>query len=569
MDYSSFIFTPESVSKYWSILNNSNNPNDKKIANDFLIQLKKDCTQCLDISLQLFKSQSLDDKLISSLLIYQCLNENPKILNDEIIFTQIKSYLLDNILIPYTKQDDIKDQDNITKSKVSLIIERICYAMSIIVLIGILSYWQNAIDDMISFGKTTLKHTYLITIIFGNCNNELKALLLPNKDELIITEKFIEKKEEFNNFIKTILINKNNIDKKLYNKTIDLSINLTNFEVNILYNPDLIKVILSDINSSNIESLTKLFSKSINHSENKQLEKTFPSFQISEFDDLISKEELTSYSYIIDIIVNYIQTNLNNLDEEIISGLGQIFSNFTKNFVYMFFKKDSLSQKIFSLFFFFITYKTRKISQLFFETIFGIKNFIRECYKFSNYSEDEKIQFMKFLIKILLNIINKCILKSIPKKLEIILDEEYITIKNINLTGMNNNNNIIISNEKEEDDSDDTNEISVNDYRKFAEVAFINIFEIFAYNYENEGVIYFFTEITKDILPLLEKPINELNEKNILSVEIVIYVIKHISNCFEFFNIDKNPLSQFVLILTRSQILLNKFILLNTLLFIE
>jgi hypothetical protein len=195
MDYSSFIFTPESVSKYWSILNNSNNPNDKKIANDFLIQLKKDCTQCLDISLQLFKSQSLDDKLISSLLIYQCLNENPKILNDEIIFTQIKSYLLDNILIPYTKQDDIKDQDNITKSKVCLIIERICYAMSIIVLIGILSYWPNAIDDMISFGKTTLKHTYLITIIFGNCNNELKALLLPNKDELIITEKFREKKK--------------------------------------------------------------------------------------------------------------------------------------------------------------------------------------------------------------------------------------------------------------------------------------------------------------------------------------------------------------------------------------
>ena len=415
MDYSSFIFTPESVSKYWSILNNSNIPNDKKIANDFLIQLKKDCTQCLDISLQLFKSQSLDDKLISSLLIYQCLNENPKILNDEIIFTQIKSYLLDNILIPYTKQDDIKDQDNITKSKVCLIIERICYAMSIIVLIGILSYWPNAIDDMISFGKTTLKHTYLITIIFGNCNNELKALLLPNKDELIITEKFIEKKEEFNNFIKTILINKNNIDKKLYNKTIDLSINLTNFEVNILYNPDLIKVILSDINSSNIESLTKLFSKSINHSENKQLEKTLQSLQISEFDELISKEELTSYSYIIDIIVNYIQTNLNNLDEEIISGLGQIFSNFTKNFVYMFFKKDSLSQKIFSLFFFFITYKTRKISQLFFETIFIIKNFIGECYKFSNYSEDEKIQFMKFLIKILLNIINKCILKSIPK----------------------------------------------------------------------------------------------------------------------------------------------------------
>lgn len=70
--------------------------------------------------------------------------------------------------------------------------------MSIIVLIGCCSYWPNAIDDMLSFGKSTLKHTYLITIIFGNCNNELKDLFLSNKHEFIIKNKFIEKKKNLN-----------------------------------------------------------------------------------------------------------------------------------------------------------------------------------------------------------------------------------------------------------------------------------------------------------------------------------------------------------------------------------
>ena len=570
MDNSSLTFTPENVSKYWNILNNSNNPNDKRISNDFLIQFKKDYNKCLQISFQLFKSQSLDDKLISSLLIYQCLNENPKILSNEKDFNQIKSYILDNILITYTNEKEIEKQDNIVKSKASLIIERICYAMSIIVLIGTFSFWPNAIDDMLLFGKTTLKHTYLITIIFGNCNNELKALLLNNKDESFIRNKFTEKKEEFNNFINTILINKNNIDKKLYDKTIYLAKNIASFKINILHIPDLIKIILGDINESNIDSLTKLFCDCINFSESKKLEETFESLDISEFDELVEKEELISYSYIIDIIVSYIQTNANNLEDEIVLGLAQIFSNLTENFIYMFFKKDSLSQKIFSLFFFFITYKTRKISQLLFETVSTMKRYINNKYKFSNYSEEEKIQFLNFMIKILFNITNKCTLKTIPKKQEVFLEEECIIIKNDNEEINNNNNyNIIINAKEDENSEDDINEISINDYRKVAQGVFINIFEIFASNYGNEGVTYFFTEITKDILPLLQKPINELNEKNILSIEVVIYIINHIPEQFEFLNLEKTPLNQLVLIFTRSQIGLNNFILVNVLLFIK
>ena len=138
------------------------------------MRLKRDCPQLLEISIELFKSQSLDDKLISSLLMYQYLKENPKILlNNEQLFNQIKSYILDSILIPYTEENDNQDIQNINKSKTDLIIERICYSMSIIVLLGCDSFWPNALDEMISFGRKTLKHTYLVTIILGNCNNEL------------------------------------------------------------------------------------------------------------------------------------------------------------------------------------------------------------------------------------------------------------------------------------------------------------------------------------------------------------------------------------------------------------
>ena len=568
MKNSNFIFNPENISKYWNLLNTSNSPEDRKIANEFLFQFKKNCPQSLEISIELFKNESLDDKIISSLLIYQYLKENPKILlNNEKLFNQIKSYILDTILIPYSNEKNSEENKNINESKISFIIERFCYSMSIIVSIGCCSYWPNAIDEMISFGKKTIKNTYLVTIIFGNCNNELKDLFLPNKYEFIIKNKFIEKKEEFKNFINTIFVNKDKIDKKLYNKTVDLAINLTSFEVNILYIPNLVKVILSDINLSNIDSLIKLFRESINYSKSKKIEDEYNDLDISEYDSKISKDELISFSYIIDIIINYVQNHNNNIDEDIAFGLGQIFSSFTENYVYMFFKKDSLSQKIFNLFLYFISHKLRKISQLFFETISIINHFIKVNYKFSNYTEDEKVQFMNYFIEILFNITKNCIFKSITKKQDIQLAEEYITILNTQ-----NNKNAEINNqinEEKEDIIDEINEISIDDYRIAAEDAFTNIFEIFAVNYGKNGVNYFFTKITENIIPFLDKQYNEINEQNILSVEVVIYIIKSISNSFEDLNLERNSLNQFTLILIKSQIILNNFILFKSLLLID
>ena len=306
MNDQQFIFTPENLSKYWKILNNSNNPNERKIANSFLSEFKNKCPNNLEISIELFSSESIEDKLISSILIYQYIKENPKkFLNNKELFNQIKEYLLNKILIPYTEIKDNENTDNNEiNNKKNLIIERICYTMSIIILLGCCSFWPDAIDYIINFGKKTLKHTYLMTIIIGNCNNELKDLLLSRKQDFIIKNKFIEKKDEFKDLINTIFINTNNIDTKLYKKTVDLAKNLTSFEVNILHIPNLIKIILNDININNIDSLSELLSESIRCSNSRKLEVN-SDLNINEYDEIINKDELISFSYIIDIIISY------------------------------------------------------------------------------------------------------------------------------------------------------------------------------------------------------------------------------------------------------------------------
>ena len=190
-----------------------------------------------------------------------------------------------------------------------------------------------------------------------------------------------------------------------------------------------------------------------------------------------------------------------------------------------------------------------------------MKNFINSNYKFSNYSQNEKIEFSNFLLKILLNITNNCAYKTIQRKQDFLLNGEYMSINNFS------------KNEKKENEEDDfideINEITIEDYRIAAEDVFLSVFAIFAKNYGKDGVNYFFEQITKEIIPILNKPLNEIKEEHILSVEVILYAIKCIVNSFESLDLDKTPLNQFTLILIRSQILSNNFILTNLLLLID
>ena len=557
-------FTSNNISKYWNMLNFSNDITQRQIANTFFSDLKKNCPNYIDISIELYnKSNIIQDKFISSLLIYQYIKENyNKLIENKTLYNNLKEFLINKILFSFIKESE---QNIFESSEGNLIIERICYSISIIIIVGCLSYWPEAVDEMLSFGKQTIKHTYLATIIFGNCYEELNNIIIKKSQENQIKEKFMKNKEEFKSFINTILTNSNNI--KLYNKTITLAKNLIIFEVNTLQIPNMIKVIFDNINKSNIDSISKLITRCISYSKCKKLEDDLSGSDLSEYDKKMNKDELLSLTLIIEYISLYV--NNNSYDNDVLFGLGIILSEIIENYVYLLFIKDIISQKLLKLFFFFISNKSRIISQLFFESLLVIKNFINACYRFNNYSKDEKIEFSNYLLKICENLIKNCTYKKIENQ-EILLNQNNICINheydNESTKKIKEKNNNYIN---DEEDINEIDEIPINEYRNNAEDAFFNIFLIFANNFLTEGVNFFFESITKEIIPLLKLKIEEVNNGNILLIESVIFAVKSIVNCFETLMTDKTPLIQFTLFLMKSNIINNDYIFSNFLLLIE
>ena len=372
-------YSANNISLFWNLLNYSNDISKKQCANIFFSNLKEKYQNYLDISIELFnKSNSLQDKLISSILIYQYIKEHyDKLIENEILFNNLKDFLINEVLNSYINNPNINIFSN---SEESLIIERICFSISIILLLGCFTYWPQGVDDLLSLGKQTIKHTYLITIILGNCYEELNDMFLTKSQENKIKEKFVKNKENLKEFINTILIN-SNIDKKLYNKTIILSKNLIIFEINILHIPKMIKLLLENSDKSNIDSISKLISKCIEYSNCRKLEDDLNDSDLIEYDNNMNKDELSSIILIIEYIYLYINNNeINNNDRDMIFGLGKILGDIIENYIYLMFKKDNLSQKLLTLFFFFISNKMRIVSQLFFESLLIMKNFINACY---------------------------------------------------------------------------------------------------------------------------------------------------------------------------------------------
>ena len=543
-------FTPENISKQWYILNYSNSMEEKRNANLYLTQFKQS-DKAFEIAVQIFKlSNNQNDKIFSCIILYQIIKEHANhILKDKIFFENIKNIFFNDILQSITKQDNPILNNN-------LIIERICYCITIIMLLGLISYWENSINDILNFGKISDFQTYLTIIILSNCNNELDELNIGINKKFKMKSYLIEKKEEIKEFINVILMNSEKIDGKMYIKTVELAKNFITFELNILQMPQMTKTILKNINKSNIDLISNLFCESLNCAISAKLESNFSDIDISEFYSKTNNDEIISLSYLIDTIVDYIQNNNNNIDEDIINGLAKIFASISENFVFTFFTKNEKSQKLLQLFFYFIANKRRKISFKLFEGLSQIKIFINTYYKFSNFSDEEKREFSDYLINIAVSIMNNAKLKNPKMKNEILVDNDYL-----NLNEENDNET------KGEDITIEENEISINDYRGYAEDTFFDIFEIFAKNFQNGGVNYFLSKISNSIIDLVNNDI--LNDNDLISIEIVIFVLKSIIPVFESLKLDTTPLIQFTSFLLNSKAINNNFVFVNFLLFIE
>ena len=541
-------YTIENISQQWNILNNSTIPMENQFANEYLSNFVNS-ENAYNICIDLYKINSAQEKKLSLFLLYQITLKNVSNLIDD-----------KNLFVLY-KNNFFEILSTLNENSENIMIEKICNSISILTLIGLVRYWPESIEDILNYGKRNNFNTYITVTILSDLENELNNLKIEGKLLFKMRNILIEKKELIQNFIEVIINNIEKINEKLFNKCIDLIKSYIQFEFNILNLPKMIELILKNINKSNIDNISELLSECIKSSNDKKEEKEFEEILIQlEDNDYISKNlHFLSIKIIIDFLNEYISNNNENIDIDIKFGLSKISSSLLENYIYLLFIKNDISQKLFYIFYFFITNKSLKISCNFFDSINIMKTFINTEYNFCNYNNNEKNQFCEYLIEITKSLIKKCEQKKINENKEILLDGLKIVL---NQNDMNNNNN-----EEIEENDFENNEISVDNYRNFCEDCFFDIFNIFAQIFKENGVNYFLENITKDFIEIVNK--NDFNEKNILYLESVIFCIRSTIEVFESLKLNKIHLIQFSLFIIKSQMIKNNFLLINFLLFLE
>ena len=543
-------YTIENISQQWNILNNSTIPMENQFANEYLSNFINS-QNAYNICIELYKTNSEQEKKFSLFMLYQITSKNvSNLIDDKNLFKLYKNNLFEIL-------------STLNENSENIMIEKICNSISILILIGLVRYWPESIEDILNFGKRNNFNTYLTVTILSDLENELNNLKIEGKLTFKMRNILIEKNELIKNFIEIIINNIEKINEKLFNKCIDLIKSYIQFEFNILSLPKMIELILKNINKSNIDNISELLSECIKSSNDKKEDKEFEEIlsQLQDNDYINKNLHFLSIKIIIDFLYQFNSNNNENIDIDIKFGLSKISSSITENYIYLLFLKNEISQQLFYIFYFFITNKSRKISGNFFESINILKTFINTQYRFCNYNDNEKNQFCEYLIEITKSLIKKCEQKKINENKEILLDGLKIVL---NQNDINNNNN---NNEDIEENDFENNEISVDDYRNFCEDCFFDIFNIFAEIFKENGVNYFLDNITKEFIEIVNK--NDFNEKNILYLESVIFCVRSTIEVFESLKLNKIQLIQFSLFIIKSQMIKNNFLLINFLLFLE
>ena len=228
-------FTIDQISQQWYNLHNSTDLSVKKEADIFLRNFKKS-PNCIDVCLQLFSTANQSNKIFACLILYQSIKENANILlTSKEKFNHIKNMIFTQIIPALDSCPPI-------------VIERVCFSISILIVIGTVTYWQEGIEDIMQFASASTTNCYYSVIILSNFANELQDLALSQKMNYMIKDVLMDKNTEIFKFINFILTNANNVNdkamfNKLYIKAIELAKNWITFEMNVLSNPQLIKIL--------------------------------------------------------------------------------------------------------------------------------------------------------------------------------------------------------------------------------------------------------------------------------------------------------------------------------------
>jgi hypothetical protein len=521
--------------------------------------------------LQLFESNESGSQFLSVLIIHQVLKENiNQITEKKEDFLRFRDILLNNLL-----------EKN--KNSQGFVVERICFSISILVAMGIITFWPESIEDIINYGKISKVNCYFSIIILENVSKELFDLNISSKTSLRIKDILVERNRLIQEFILLVLTTvgvnlpksgyhsktvnqEEKLNNQIFNKTLEMTHAWIKLGLNVLKIPLLSQVLINYLSVDNIKYISDIFSDSIQYSTNS---KYYSTNEIYDLNNIISKYdavELKSVENLVEMIKNYlisISSNKYEGDElEILNGLANIFSTILENYINLLFMKDTLSQTLLEMLFYFISHKNRKLSYKFVESINEMREFINRGYNFNNFNNEEKLQFCNFFIKIAESVMLNCKLKNLEMNSGILKNKDCFFIEDLELLRIDNDVTL-------KEDLDD-NGVSLADYRKSADDVFYNLFLILTYNFQDNGASYFFQWINSILSNL------NINDDNIstdlsrlLVVEVTMVVVKSILDTLEISNFDSSHITNFTRTILNSKILLNENMIINFLIFLD
>ena len=369
------------------------------------------------------------------------------------------------------------------------------------------------------------------------------------------------------------------LGKMINEKIIELAKNWIHFGLNLLEISSLCEKFLSSININNINKISELLIDAINNSKGAKIysdidinEEIYNDSDLKEKNNLFeviekscNMNEMETLFKIINMIDSFMKNyNINNdKDDILLTGIANIFSCICENYIYLFFLKNDLSHKLLQNFNVFISLSKRKISYKFFEALSEMREFINSKYHFYNLTDDEKKEFMKYLLLINENVMINCKLKNLDIKYDLFINQEFLYINT------NKDNNNYFSYENENDIENDLNEINVTQYRKSAEDVFYHIFIIIITNFK-EGERIYLEKLTNILTMANVNDPSILNDKDrLLAVEIVLYVMTSIIESFESLEISTKIVSDFTLFILNSQLINNDNMILKFLLYLD
>ena len=480
------------------------------------------------------------------------LSTNPK---DEAIYNNVKILILKCIKDKYLKMDNPND----------IVRKTISDCLTLIIISGIFYNWQTCIQELINERiHQNIKYIFIVLRALGSIDtflyskNELLTednydddLIILQSNKIQIKEKLYENKDIVIDFLLNIYNNINNIQNEnlrqiMITQLFDTTRCWTNFNLNLLKSiniSEMIFKIMEKYNINNVEYFSDMISDSISNSNNahiyKNIENDSPEKLSQELLKLIDLEEKKGLDFLLSFIFKKLdqlknkENSLNHYEKKLLKEFAKVLASIIENYIYFFFNfNDKKSVMVLNWFSYFLKYKKRNISWLFFEGLSEMKSFINDYYKFYGLNQEQKIEFVNYLMDIVYGVMENCSYSKLDQKDISLLEQEILCNNNELCFDYQKPNNI--NENKDLEDLDENEDIDLNEYRTNADSVFSSIFFILIINFKDYGTSQFLNKILSALnFDEIKGKTNVKDQYLDIKIDVIFFVISSVIEIFE------------------------------------